>query len=74
MSTLKVWEAFDALPEPVREALRNASHDWPADAILSFKEQRGFGTAALLALIASLDGARRRYPQPEIALASARES
>ncbi len=53
------WNAFDELPAEVREALRNAKHDWPAAVIKAYLE-RGYDTADLLELIAALD--RRERP------------
>ena len=54
------WNTFDELPEAVREALRNAEHDWPADIVKAYME-RGYDTADLLELIAALD--RRERPK-----------
>jgi hypothetical protein len=53
------WNTFDELPAEVREALRNAKHDWPAGVIKAYME-RGYDTADLLELIAALD--RRERP------------
>ena len=36
------WNTFDELPEAVREALRNAEHDWPAGIVKAYME-RGYG-------------------------------
>ncbi|MGO8952083.1 MAG: DUF6525 family protein [Rhodomicrobium sp.] len=55
------WNTFDELPEAVREALRNAEHDWPASVIKAYME-RGYDTADLIELIAALD--RRERPKP----------
>ena len=54
------WNTFDELPEAVREALRNAEHDWPPDIVKAYM-QRGYDTADLLELIAALD--RRERPK-----------
>ena len=54
------WSTFDELPEAVREALRNAEHDWPAEVIKAYME-RGYDAADLLELIAALD--RRERPK-----------
>jgi hypothetical protein len=54
------WNTFDELPEAVRDALRNAEYDWPADIIKAYME-RGYDTADLLELIAALD--RRERPK-----------
>jgi Family of unknown function (DUF6525) len=53
------WNRFDELPEAVREALRNARHDWPAEVILAYME-RGYDTQDIIALIEALD--RRERP------------
>ena len=54
------WNTFDELPEAVRDALRNAEHDWPAEIVQAYM-QRGYDTADLLKLIAALD--RRERPK-----------
>ncbi len=54
------WNTFDELPEAVREALRNAEHDWPAAVIKAYME-RGYDTADLIELITALD--RRERPK-----------
>jgi hypothetical protein len=54
------WNTFDELPEAVRDALRNAEYDWPADIVKAYME-RGYDTADLLKLIAALD--RRERPK-----------
>ena len=52
------WNTFDELPEAVREALRNAEHDWPAAVIKAYME-RGYDTADLIELITALDRGER---------------
>ncbi len=54
------WNTFDELPEAVREALRNAEHEWPAEIVKAYME-RGYDTADLIELIAALD--RRERPK-----------
>ena len=54
------WNTFDELPEAVREALRNAQHDWPAEVILAYMK-RGYDTQDLVELIEALD--RRERPR-----------
>jgi hypothetical protein len=53
------WNRFDELPEAVREALRNAQYDWPAEIILAYMD-RGYDTQDLIELIEALD--RRERP------------
>ncbi len=52
------WNTFDELPEAVREALRNAEHDWPA-AVIKVYMERGYDTADLIELITALDRGER---------------
>ncbi len=54
------WTQFDELPEAVREALRDAEHDWPPEIVKAYMA-RGYDTADLLELIAALD--RRERPK-----------
>ncbi len=56
------WDnTFDELPGAVREALRNAEHDWPVEVIKAYMTL-GYDTADLIELIAALD--RRERPKP----------
>jgi hypothetical protein len=55
------WNTFDELPEAVRDALRNAEYDWPAEIVKAYMRQ-GYDTADLIELIKSLD--RRERPKP----------
>jgi hypothetical protein len=62
MMTKPNWdEAFDELPGEVREALRNAEHDWPAEVIKAYM-RRGYDAADIIELIETLD--RRERPKP----------
>jgi hypothetical protein len=54
------WNTFDELPEAVREALRNAEHDWPAEIVTAYMK-RGYDAADLVELIEALD--RRERPK-----------
>lgn len=52
------WDTLDELPGEVREALRNAEHDWPPEVIKAYME-RGYDSADIIELIAALDRRER---------------
>jgi hypothetical protein len=54
------WNTFDELPAAVREALRNAEHDWPAEILIAYM-RIGYDAADLIELIEALD--RRERPK-----------
>jgi hypothetical protein len=56
------WQAFEALPPAVREALRNADYAWPATDVQPYCQGRR-KPETVVKMIASWDRLQRKHAQ-----------